>query len=189
MKDNLEQFVDRNRDAFNQFEPSPDVWGAIEKSLDKAPAQKAGRWRRYLYRAAVVLAIFATSVFTVEFLHQQGIQLVKTEKIDGSGIPELREAENYYNARLQEKLDEAKPILMDNPELGSELNRDLNELDSIYNELKDDLKDKVATTEVVEALIQNYRLRIDILEDLLHQFDEDQNKEDNAGTERYENSI
>ena len=39
------------------------------------------------------------------------------------------------------------------------------ELDSVYISLKSDLKDNIANHEVIEAMIQNYRLRISILEE------------------------
>jgi 3-hydroxyacyl-CoA dehydrogenase len=43
----------------------------------------------------------------------------------------------------------------------------MSELDSLYSALKADLKDNVANQEVIEAIIENYRLRIAILEELL----------------------
>ena len=62
------------------------------------------------------------------------------------------------------------------PSLQEELNFDMTELDRVYIELKDDLKDNMANQEVVEAIIENYRLKISILEDLLTEmeFDEDE---------------
>ena len=82
-------------------------------------------------------------------------------------IPELREAEMYYSGMIHTKLEEVKPLLREYPSLEEELNSDLSELDSIYSGLKSDLKDNIANHEVIEAMIQNYRLRISILEDML----------------------
>jgi len=64
-------------------------------------------------------------------------------------------------------LQEVKPYLTQYPSVEDELNTDLSELDSIYVSLKHDLKDNIANHEVIEAMIQNYRLRINILEDML----------------------
>ncbi|HAM10742.1 MAG TPA: hypothetical protein DCP74_10825 [Bacteroidales bacterium] len=58
-------------------------------------------------------------------------------------------------------------MLATNPELKKELNNDLLQIDSIYADLKKDLKDNIANQEVVEALIRNYTIKIKILEDLL----------------------
>ena len=48
-----------------------------------------------------------------------------------------------------------------------------------------DLKDNIANNEVVEAMIQNYILKIDILEDLLKYMDETSknNEDENAAFE------
>jgi 3-hydroxyacyl-CoA dehydrogenase len=43
----------------------------------------------------------------------------------------------------------------------------MSELDSMYYDLKSDLKDNMANQEVIEAIIENYRLKITILEDIL----------------------
>jgi hypothetical protein len=81
----------------------------------------------------------------------------------------LKEAETYYTNIVNQKLDELKPIIANCPSLVEELNYDLSELDSVYLDLKRDLKDNMANQEVIEAIIENYRLKITILEDLLNE--------------------
>ena len=44
---------------------------------------------------------------------------------------------------------------------------DLSELDSIYSSLKKDLRENIDNEQVLEAMIQNYRMKLKILEDLL----------------------
>ena len=63
--------------------------------------------------------------------------------------------------------------------MGETLQQDLSELDSIYHELQMDLRDNIANDEVVEAMIQNYILKIQILEDLLKYMDETSNINNN----------
>jgi hypothetical protein len=87
---------------------------------------------------------------------------------DLTGVtPQLRETETYYNNLINSLYTEAKPLLTNNPEIKKELNSDLSQLDSISTDLKKDLKDNIANQDVVEALIQNYRIKIRILEDML----------------------
>ena len=62
---------------------------------------------------------------------------------------------------------EAAPLLTNNPDVKKELNTDMSHLDSICTDLKKDLKDNISNQDVVEALIQNYRIKIRILEDML----------------------
>jgi hypothetical protein len=84
-----------------------------------------------------------------------------------SAIPALKETEAYYAGLVNQKLDELKPIIASCPSLEEELNLDMSELDSVYTDLKNDLKDNMANQAVIEAIIDNYRLKIRILEDLL----------------------
>ena len=62
---------------------------------------------------------------------------------------------------------------------------ELVDLDQVYNDLKEDLKDNAANEEVIEAMIQNYRLKLDILEEMLvvlKQSNESQNEKEHEGT-------
>ena len=62
---------------------------------------------------------------------------------------------------------------------------DLTELDSIYSSLREDLKDDVANEEVIEAMVQNYRLRVEILEEMLL-FLNEQNSNTQPNTTEYD---
>ncbi len=73
---------------------------------------------------------------------------------------------------------EADPLFTGNPELKQELTDDISHLDSIFYDIKKDLKDNASNQEVISALIQNYRIRIRILEDMLEILREDENNPD-----------
>jgi hypothetical protein len=164
MKDRLEDFVRQHRDEFDMFEPAPEVWGKIEKSIKP---RRTIRWSYYLSRAAVVALIIGASLIGQRIWIEKGNRGAgKTADVE-IDIPELKEAEMYYTGMINAKLQEVKPYLTEYPSLEEELHTDLSELDSIYVSLKNDLKDNVANHEVIEAMIQNYRLRINILEDML----------------------
>jgi hypothetical protein len=90
----------------------------------------------------------------------------------------LKETEIYYNNLVNSLYREATPFLTSNPEIKKELNTDISQLDSICFEIKKDLKDNVANQEVVEALIQNYRIKIRLLEDMLTILKENENHQE-----------
>jgi hypothetical protein len=54
------------------------------------------------------------------------------------------------------------------------------QLDSICTDLKKDLKDNIANQEVIEAMIQNYRIKLQLLEDMLKLLKENENKSENT---------
>ena len=62
----------------------------------------------------------------------------------------------------------------------AEINDELSVLDSVYNGLRSDLADNIANDEVVEAMIQNYRLKLKILEDLQRYFRETSKTEEDG---------
>jgi hypothetical protein len=101
-------------------------------------------------------------------------------------IPELKEAELYYTGLIDARLQEIKPFLAEYPEIELEMEADLSDLDNVYNSLKNDLKDNVANQEVIQAMIENYRTRIDILEEMLHFLDKASNDSINTNNPEYE---
>ena len=112
---------------------------------------------------------------------QTGVQMVRFEQgknnneVFSQVNPQLKETEIYYNNLVNSLYREATPLLTKNPEIKKELNTDLSQLDSICSDLKKDLKDNVSNQEVVEALIQNYRIKIRLLEDMLTILKENEN--------------
>ena len=174
MKDRLEEFVKSHSAEFDLHEPDPGLWKGIEKSI--VPKRRI-RWSYYLSRAAVVVFLIGATLVAQRLWINKGHGTRKNTADVEINIPELKEAEMYYSGIINSKLEEVKPLLSEYPSLEDELETDLSELDSIYKGLKNDLKDNIANHEVIEAMIQNYRLRISILQDML-EFLESQNKED-----------
>jgi hypothetical protein len=167
MRDNLERFIAEHRDQFELFDPDQRLWEGIRSRVSRKKTLRIST-RGILWRAAAVIVIFMMSFLLTEYLHRNNIWLVWKEKaIKTDAIPELREAEIYYTTLVNEKLMEIQPLISDFPGLGEELKEDMAELDSIYAGLRKDLADNIANDEVVEAMIQNYRLKLAILEDLL----------------------
>jgi hypothetical protein len=168
MEDRFEKFIREKREEFDFREPDPLLWKKIESGIRP---RRVISWGTVLSRAAVVLFLFAASYLVHDLIDNQGHILAgkrsQEKPVKEIMIPELQEAELYYSGLISEKLEEAKPILTSCPGVREELNTDMSELDSLCSALKADLKDNVANQEVIEAIIENYRLRIAILEELL----------------------
>jgi hypothetical protein len=89
--------------------------------------------------------------------------------------PQLRETEFYYNNLVNSLYVEVAPQLKGYPEIRNEFLHDMSHIDSICTDIKKDLKDNVSNQEVIEALINNYRIKIQILEDMLGQLRQNEN--------------
>ncbi len=173
MKDRLEDFVRNHNQEFDIFEPEDRLWEGIEKKLDKANRRPVSF---YIYRVTAVAALIAILF---------GVQQFLIIRHNAGEMPELQEAELYYTSLINQKMEQVKPYLSEYPGLEEELNSDLSELDSIYKDLKEDLKDNIANQEVLEAMIENYRLRINILEEMV-QFLDDTGDDINNNNSEYD---
>jgi hypothetical protein len=166
----LEEHVRKNREDLDRYNPPSDTWRKIEKELkgDK-------RWnRQWIYVAAMVAIIFGTAVILFRPVYRWSGDKKNIGNITAEN-PQLKETEIYYNNLVNSLYKEATPLLTNNPDVRKELNNDLSHLDSICIDLKKDLKDNISNQDVVEALIQNYRIKIQILEDMVTVLKENEN--------------
>jgi hypothetical protein len=187
-KDTLEQYIDNHRDEFDVFEPSTEVWDRIVQNKPKTKVRRLN-WEKVIWQAAAVIVIFMISFALQEYLHRNDGKPVADNRQERMTpeIPELIEAEIYYTSQVNSRLAEFKKLAKRHPGLETQLEHDLSELDSIYADLKDDLKDNVANEEVIDAMIQNYRIKLQILEELLFQLKQYKEKErDEENNKKYE---
>ena len=88
---------------------------------------------------------------------------------------ELVEVESYYTQLISDKKREIQTFEIDDPEL---LN-DINGLDSMYLELKGNLKVNQKDGRLISAMIMNLQLRVDILNKQLNILENIKNIEHN----------
>lgn len=164
-EERLEQFIKNNREEFDNLEPSAEVWERIKA--------KQGKTRKFkmptiLFRVAAVLAIVIISTAI----------LLKTNilsTLDYAGVgadPELKElieAESYYAHQVDTRLKEIRKCYYTFPELKNEVETDLTELEMMYIDLKKDLRENVSNKAVIEAMIENNRYRLKLVDDVLEQ--------------------
>ena len=163
--DKLEEYIRKHREDLDIYNPSSGIWKRIQRGLNRGNP-KIWKW---LSIAAMVIVIIGTAII-FDRHGNRGADIVFEKTSDGGltpANPQLNETEIYYNNIVNSLYREATPLLTTNPEIAKELTTDFSQLDSICLEVKKDLKDNVANQEVVEALIQNYRIKIRLLEDML----------------------
>lgn len=179
----LEEHIRRIRRDLDLYNPSSEIWNRIENRLKKRRRVLTLQW---ISIAAMFIVIFGA---TLILLKQGSKESDRNNELTENPYlktlsPSLKETEIYYNNMVNSLYHKATPLLTSNPEVEKELSDDLTRIDSICIEIKKDLKDNVANEEVVEALIQNYRIKIRILEDILENMKE---VEGNPGkTNRYD---
>lgn len=184
MKDKLKQFVQEHRQEF-EFDEAPDfVWQNIEKELkSKNRKQQLNTTTSNVIKMVLKIAAVFVLFFFVAGAWKQSHK--SSETLFAQKYPELMEAENHYQAMIQVKMTEVRTYEEQNNITDQGLvTSEMFELESIYQELKDELKDEVENKKVINAMIQNYRMRLEILETLLEQLnslekDDNLSKKDN----------
>lgn len=176
--DKLEEFVREHRESFEVFEPSDGLWDAISRR--SKPSRKINL-ARVVWQVAAGIAIFFASWFIRDWIGPEGKEFYIAEEGLGSPADErmkmLMEAELYYSSKINTAREEIVRLSGDNQSLLELLNTDLVELDAVFEELKKDLKDEGDNQEVIEAMIQNYRLKLQILEEMRLQMQKSGNPE------------
>lgn len=83
---------------------------------------------------------------------------------DNSYYSELNELSVYYTSKINKEKNDIFILASNNPEVQTEINNEFGKLDKAYKELKNDLKENINNQQVIEAMIENYKLKMEMLE-------------------------
>lgn len=166
-KDRLESFVNENRHEFDHMEPSDKIWDAISNQLNEQPKRQKGKFA-WLKIAAVVAVVILGSATVYQSVISEQKLTAKAISADPE-VQELMEAEAFYAQEVSGKLAEIQKCYKVYPELKTEIEGDLDELETMYISLKNDLKENISNKEVIEAMIENNRNRMKLVDEVLEQ--------------------
>ena len=165
MKDQLEDFVRRNRPAFDDREPPPGLWERIESSL---------RWRRKPFSDPVVLwraaAIFFMALSLYLLIPRDGSRLENTQ-----AMKEFSDVEAFYTQQISQKVELIGQFVGSDGLNG--FTHDFQQLEAMYLVLKEEMKAR-PSQKVKDALVLNLLVRIDLLNQQLHRLEKMQDFEE-----------
>lgn len=175
MSDNLEKFIKENRRSFDSETPSEMVWKGVKKEIAKPEKrQNVIRINRRFFWAAAAVLVFAFSII----LYQGGI--IRSLKHNSAEIAtnDINEESNWQMPGELKTLDDAYAqqvnltmnLLENFPEEQTELKEELTELDAEFELLKEEFGADVSSEDVLNAMIENYRIKLDLLEVTLEYF-------------------
>lgn len=169
-KDQLEKFIGDNLDSFNQETPGDDVWKNIKPDLPKkGRITHLPPWKNILKIAAaitIIAGITSTLLFIVPNQKNQQptsnvhIQTTLTLK-DIS--PEYAEVQNYYEEQINSKMNELKKQNLDEENF-----IELSTYDEEFKSLEKELRNSVDQQKIIDAMIQNYRIKLDNMDNMLN---------------------
>lgn len=172
MNNDLEKFIRKNRNDFDDAKPSEEVWKNIDRSL---PAKKQPK--RFtitdIYKwsaAAAIVFIALTSIYFLsirKYSHEDPSMNTGPEKAAPYSInnmslefaAEFKQASEAVKIRQQE----LKTAIANDPALYRKFQADLNTLDSAYKLLRDQAGQTVNPDVIIKAMIENLQLQSELL--------------------------
>jgi len=152
----IKQFIEENRAAFDTEEPPQMVWENVEKTLPR----KRIHLSRIVRMAAAVALILGLGIVIGRYVTPQSETGLALSDIS----QEYAELEGFYTQQINQKID-----LLEAQKPNDKALIDIQELEKEFDILKKDLDRTNASDEqIIHAMIENYRTKIDILERVLN---------------------
>lgn len=181
MRDRLEDFINNNREDFDQKVPSLKVWSDIEKRLDPPKAKRFSIVRAVGIAASVVFLLGMGAIMG-NYFTEDGVRETPMARIDKNDFPDYAQQEESLQIRINQKRAQLASFSYDNS-----VNEDLSDLDKTLNELKAELKNvpEGSQEQIIQAMIKNYETKVKILEIVLKRINSANPKRDkqNEGSE------
>ncbi len=166
----LKNFISDNRKAFDDEMPSDKVWQNIEASFTEK--KKTKFILRPLYKwslaAAAMLVIALSIYFVANKKTAEPVVAVVTEPDINKLAPEYALQMNEFVKMIDTKQEELKVLAKEQPELYQEFTTAITQLDSSYNNLKNQLSATPNREMLLEAMIQNLQLQLNVLNQQLN---------------------
>lgn len=168
MSDQLKEFIDKNRGAFDANEPDPQLFKRIHKQLTGSNDSRKifslpVRWAA----AAVLLIVLSGTLYLLLTKKESAISIaeIKEPAFEEAVIGDPVYAKQIFHFReiigLQQS--ELKQLEKDHPQLYKEFVGDITELDSSYQSLKTNLSANPNREMLLEAMIHNLQLQSELL--------------------------
>ena len=170
-KDKMKDFIQDNKSEFDLFEPSDLSWSQIDKGLDKK--KEVGSKIFLRIAASLFLILGSTWIYLNLDLRSPEQQVVQGSAYEYAftGISEeLEEVEYYYVSEV----NYTENALQDY-EVDEDLLFEVEALKQEFENLKEEMQHSADPMLVIEAMIDNYRLRLELLQNILKEMEENAN--------------
>jgi hypothetical protein len=174
MSRKLEKFIGDHRNEFDDAIPSGKVWENIESGFTGKKKQKAIAMPLYKWSiAAAILITAGLTIFLVLNNKKTIPQITAGTKNDPATdintiAPEYAPQVNEFAKLVALKQEELKALAPEQPELYQKFSTDINQLDSSYKSLKNQLGATPNREMLIEAMIQNLQLQLNVLNQQLN---------------------
>lgn len=175
--DNLEKYIRDNKKEFDQHRADKEkLWANISERLDKT-SEPIPLWRSGVFKIAAAVILFVGLSLLTLIVVNGGT----AEAAEGYATEELLEIDRHYQGLVFQQVK----LLKDHPRLSEEDKEEflsfMDELDEEYEQLKVEMRDNLDNERVLEAIVNNYKKRIELIEKLLQQINSSKNESEYEG--------
>lgn len=161
MKDDFEKYIMHHKSEFDDHQVDKlKLWKGIDDRLPKPQKDVIPLWKTIAFRVAASVVFFIGIVMSFLMFNQASNE---TNIV----YVELNEIDMHYKELVNHQIQ----LIKNTSKLSEEERADfllfLDDLDKEYRELKLELKDNVNNQKILEAIISNYRKKIQLMENLL----------------------
>lgn len=182
---NIEDLIRDNKVLFDGSEPSDGHFERFQAKLEARSftASKKVSVLPYLLRAAAVaILVTLSSLWTWEHILSPDSKKMTLSEVS----TEYSQVERFYVQQVNLMEDEIKALPMgDDPEQKEMLFKEIENMDAMYEDLQRDLKANPDDERVINAMIDHYQKKVDVMNYILSQLRE-VNNENQLNNEDYE---
>ena len=161
MKDSLKEFMDANRDGFDNKQPNQTAWTKIEAGLS---SHRTRWWNMVSVWRAAAIILFGLSSY---LLITRTAPINKTNRQLAS---EFKDLDAFYSNQITEKAELVSQFQIEQGETDDEVTQNIQKLEAMYQVLKTEMRQR-PSQDVKDALVLNLLVRIDLLNQHLNKLD------------------
>lgn len=160
----LEKYITKMRDALDTEEPGPGHTKRFSKKL-KQQQQPA---RRINFRHALQIAA------SIAIIMASGIVIVKSSKGSSKmavspAAEEFQQTNNFYASQVNARYEDIAALPFSSGEEKAMLLEELSDMDAYYQDLLEELNANPGDERAMNALIQHYQLKLQVMDQIIEQ--------------------
>lgn len=169
----MKEFIQKHKDEFEGEKPSSDLWSKIEKELPETQVRRMVPASRLWQMAAGLTAVFVLAFFALQYDSTTNIAEVTPQSEDE--ITNVDQLEQFYAVQVQNKMEALSVYQVD-----EELLQEVQFLKEEFELLKEEAGLGVNQEDILDEMIDNYRLRVNILEDIMKEMNKQSNQQEDV---------
>ncbi len=168
---NIDKIIQENHQSFDLHEPSEGHFERFEQKLAEFNKEKRSFSFGYMLKAAAVtILVVLSGLWVYDNTGNKTNEGIALSEIS----PEYGEVEMYYTHLVNQKYQEIDQFQFMDSTQKVMLMHELAEMDSIYENLKIDLTTNPNDQRVINAMIQHYQLKVEVMSQILTQLQQAQ---------------